>query len=80
MEYIPNTPDDHRAMLETIGVQRFEDLLTEIPQSVRLNRPLAVAPALTELEVRREIGGMLGDNTDAERYPCFLGAGAYDHA
>jgi glycine dehydrogenase subunit 1 len=80
MEYIPNTPDDHRAMLATIGVQRFEDLLTEIPQSVRLNRPLAVPPALTELEVRREIGGMLSENAHAERLVCFLGAGAYDHA
>src|SRR3990172_7158023 len=80
MEYIPNTPDDHRAMLETIGVQRFEDLLTEIPQGVRLNRPLSVPPALTELEVRREIGSMLSENAHAERLVCFLGAGAYDHA
>ncbi|MEO5657313.1 MAG: aminomethyl-transferring glycine dehydrogenase subunit GcvPA [Nitrospiria bacterium] len=80
MEYIPNTPDDHRAMLATIGVERFEDLLTEIPASVRLGRPLAVAPALTELEVRREVGGLLARNAHAERYACFLGAGAYDHA
>ncbi|MBI3608396.1 MAG: aminomethyl-transferring glycine dehydrogenase subunit GcvPA, partial [Nitrospirae bacterium] len=28
----------------------------------------------------REIGGLLRENADAERYPCFLGAGAYDHA
>lgn len=80
MEYIPNTPDDHQAMLAAIGVARFEDLLTEIPGKIRLGRPLAVAPALTELEVRREIGGLLAQNAHGERYACFLGAGAYDHA
>ncbi len=80
MEYTPNTPDDHRAMLTTIGVERFEDLLEEIPPSVRLGRPLALPPALTELEVRREIGGLLDRNAHADRHACFLGAGAYDHA
>jgi len=80
MEYIPNTADDHRAMLATIGVERFDDLLKEIPASVRLSRPLAVPPALTELEVRREIGGLLDRNVHADRHACFLGAGAYDHA
>jgi glycine dehydrogenase subunit 1 len=43
-------------------------------------RPLAVPPALTELEVRREIGSLLDRNTHADRHACFLGAGAYDHA
>jgi glycine dehydrogenase subunit 1 len=80
MEYMPNTADDHRAMLAVIGVERFEDLLTEIPASVRLNRALALPPALSELEVRREIGGLLDRNAHADRSPCFLGAGAYDHA
>ncbi|MFZ5875723.1 MAG: aminomethyl-transferring glycine dehydrogenase subunit GcvPA [Nitrospirota bacterium] len=80
MEYMPNTADDHRAMLATIGVERFEDLLTEIPPRARLNRPLALPPALSELEVRREIGGLLDRNAHADRSPCFLGAGAYDHA
>jgi glycine dehydrogenase subunit 1 len=80
MEYIPNTPDDHKTMLATIGVERVEDLLREVPESVRLRRPLALPPALTELEVRREIGGLLGENAHAERLVCFLGAGAYDHA
>jgi glycine dehydrogenase subunit 1 len=68
MEYIPNTTDDHRAMLATIGVGHFDDLLTEIPASVRLTRPLAVAPALTELEARREIGSLLDHNTHADRH------------
>ncbi len=80
MEYMPNTTEDHRAMLATIGVERFEDLLKEIPASVRLTRPLALPPALTELDVRREIGGLLDRNAHADRYACFLGAGAYDHA
>jgi len=80
MEYIPNTPDDHKTMLATIGVERVDDLLREIPEAIRLRRPLGLPPALTELEVRREIGGLLGENAHTERLVCFLGAGAYDHA
>jgi glycine dehydrogenase subunit 1 len=80
MEYMPNTTDDHRAMLTAIGVERFDDLLKEIPADVRLTRALALPPALSELEVRREIGGLLDRNAHADRYACFLGAGAYDHA
>ena len=56
MEYIPNTPDDHKTMLATICVERVDDLLREIPEAIRLRRPLTLPPPLTELEVRREIG------------------------
>ena len=36
MRYLPNTPQNQRAMLETIGVRGVEDLLVKIPPKARL--------------------------------------------
>ncbi len=79
MAYIANTPDDERIMLERIGLGSLEDLFASIPDSIRLKRPLAVPPALTELELDREIGKRLDQNQGSDRRVCFLGAGSYDH-
>ena len=46
MRYLPNTAQNQRAMLETIGVRAIEDLLVKIPAKARLSRPLALPPAL----------------------------------
>jgi len=76
MPYIPNTDDDRRAMLQRIGVKEFEELLGAIPAQLRLNRPLDI-PALSEMELMREIEGLSRDNR--EGLICFAGGGIYDH-
>jgi glycine dehydrogenase subunit 1 len=55
MRYIPNTPDDRSAMLRDIGVSSFEELIDQIPASLRLNRPLKIADGKSEWQVSREI-------------------------
>ena len=50
MRYLPNTPQNQRAMLDTIGVRTVEDLLTRIPAKARLSRPLALLPSGPRLE------------------------------
>ncbi len=75
-EYIPKTPDEERAMLEAIGVHRFEDLL-EIPESLRLNRPLALPPRLSEVDLKREMEELAAENNIPNL--SFIGGGAYDH-
>ena len=79
MEYISNTPDEQRAMLKTIGVDTFEDLLRDIPEKVRLNRELRLPAPLSEEELKRELFQMSERNADLLHSTCFLGAGAYDH-
>jgi glycine dehydrogenase subunit 1 len=79
MRYLPNTPRDQRAMLDTIGVGSVEDLLVKIPSKARLSRPLALPPALAEPALVRHIRGLAAADADADGYACFLGAGAYDH-
>jgi glycine dehydrogenase subunit 1 len=74
--YIPNTDDDRRKMLETIGVSKFETLLEGIPEKLRLNRPLDI-PALPEVELLKEIQEMSSRNR--EGLVCFAGGGVYDH-
>ena len=79
MAYIANTPDDVRAMLESIGLNSLEQLFAMVPTEFRLNRPLDIPPALAELELTDHVAGLLAQNQGADQRVCFLGAGAYDH-
>lgn len=79
MAYTPHTSEDIQSMLRTIGAGSVEELLTDIPDKVRLNRPLRVGEPLSELQIREEIKGLIGQNANTDDYPCFLGAGSYDH-
>jgi glycine dehydrogenase subunit 1 len=79
MPYVLNTPDDRAAMLERIGVATVEDLFAPIPAELRLQRPLAIPPALSEMELSRHIQGLAAKNRPAGDAVCFLGGGAYDH-
>ena len=79
MSYVLNTPDDQRAMLAAIGVQSVEDLFANIPPHLRLNRPLQVPEALSEIELTAQARQLAGCNRSADDAVCFLGGGAYDH-
>ncbi len=79
MRYLPNTAQNQRAMLDTIGARSVEDLLTKIPAKARLSRPLALPPALAETDLVRHLRSLDAQSADADGYTCFLGGGAYDH-
>ncbi|MGP0062899.1 MAG: aminomethyl-transferring glycine dehydrogenase subunit GcvPA [Isosphaeraceae bacterium] len=79
MAYIANTPDDIGIMLGAIGLESLEQLFDLIPAEYRLERPLRIAPALTELELTARIQAAVGRNEGADRRVCFLGGGCYDH-
>ena len=79
MAYIANTPDDVEKMLGAIGLDSLDDLFDMVPPEVRLDRPLDVPPALSEIELTSTVGALLARNDGADRRPCFLGGGSYDH-
>jgi glycine dehydrogenase subunit 1 len=79
MAYIANTADDVRKMLGTIGLDSLDALFDMIPPEFRLDRALDVPPALTEFELTAQVGALLAQNDGADRRPCFLGGGSYDH-
>ncbi len=77
MSYIPNTEADLQQMLESIGVGDFEDLLKDIPASLRYRHDLNIPKALPEFELIKTITALSERNAKFEA--CFAGAGAYDH-
>jgi glycine dehydrogenase subunit 1 len=79
VSYVLNTPDDQNAMLARIGVSSIEELFANIPAELRLNRPLAIPPALGEMELQRHMEWLASRNQAAGDAVCFLGGGAYDH-
>ena len=79
MPYFFNTPDDQRAMLAAIGAASIEDLFAPIPREMRLNRPLDIPPAMSELELSQHMAALAAKNSHAGQKVCFLGGGSYDH-
>lgn len=79
MPYSPNTDDDRRAMLETIGAESIDELFSMIPEACRLRRPLDLPPAMGEWELTRHVEQLAARNLAAGQSACFLGAGCYDH-
>lgn len=76
MKYLPHTPSDLEEMLRVIGVQSLDELYAEVPEELKLKRELNIPAAMSEIEVRRELHALAGQN----RQLCvFAGAGAYDH-
>lgn len=77
--YIPNTAEDEKRMLESIGIDSVERLFDDIPDNIKLNRRLDLEAPVSELELLKRMGDFAAQNDSASNLTCFLGAGAYDH-
>ncbi|MGV8980969.1 aminomethyl-transferring glycine dehydrogenase subunit GcvPA [Clostridium sp.] len=77
--YIPNTIEDENIMLKSIGASSIQELFSDIPDDVKLNRELNINPPMSEIEVQRHVKLLANKNKSTEELVCFLGAGAYDH-
>src|SRR5271168_3523563 len=64
-------------MLDAIGVGTAEELFNHLPDAVRLNRPLDLAPGISEYEIVDYFRQRAAQN--ANGYASFLGAGVYNH-
>src|SRR5947208_15189226 len=76
--YISITEAERAEMLAAIGVERMADLFEVVPEQVRFPK-VELPPALSEIELRRELGALAGQNANAQTHSIFLGAGAYNH-
>ena len=79
MPYHYNTPEDQREMLQAIGAGSIDDLFAPIPDDLKLNRPLDLPPALSEMELDQHLRQLASLNQHAGVKACFLGGGSYDH-
>lgn len=77
--YIPVTPEQHKRMLNEIGVNSEEELFTAVPEAIRLKRELELPEAVSEYELQKKMKNLAQQNFDAGETLCFLGAGIYDH-
>jgi glycine cleavage system P protein (glycine dehydrogenase) subunit 1 len=78
--YLPNATDEIRArMLSEIGVDSVDSLYSDIPNEIRVAKPLAIEGFSSEQEVRAHIEALLRKNRSANDDLVFLGAGIYNH-
>ena len=75
--YVPNTPAQRQEMLRALGLGSMEELYRDVPASMLVRDGLRLLRGLSELEVRRAVTALAGQN---RVYPTVLrGAGAYRH-
>ncbi len=78
MPYLSLTDEDRGSLLRTIGVRSLEDLIKDIPASLR-NARISLPEGLSEPEVRALITRLGRKNTTTQDCLSFLGAGSYEH-
>jgi glycine dehydrogenase subunit 1 len=77
--YTSATDQDRREMLAAIGAASVEDLFADVPDSVKLDRPLALPEGMAEQDVYDHLAGLAARNRHCDDEVSFLGAGMYDH-
>jgi glycine dehydrogenase subunit 1 len=66
-------------MLDAVGVSSIDELFDDIPEGLRLGRPLELPDGKPETEVYDRLSALAARNVHAEAETSFLGAGMYDH-
>ncbi|HET7235547.1 MAG TPA: aminomethyl-transferring glycine dehydrogenase subunit GcvPA [Actinomycetota bacterium] len=79
MRFAPHTEDDVARMLEAIGRSSIDQLFEQIPEPVRLDRPLELPEGVSEMEIVADLAALAARNRSADDLVCFAGGGAYDH-
>ncbi|MDG6974030.1 MAG: hypothetical protein JRM95_04270 [Nitrososphaerota archaeon] len=78
--FLPNLDGEFVArMLRKAGVATLDDLFSDIPDGVRLNRPLRIPEGGSEYQVRRDVQARLSQNKTPPGTLCFLGGGVWPH-
>jgi glycine dehydrogenase subunit 1 len=77
VKFLPTSDREREQMLAAIGVSSIDDLFATVPAEVRQSPDLP-AP-LSEIEIRRFLGGLAAKNASARDTAFFLGGGVYNH-
>jgi glycine dehydrogenase subunit 1 len=80
MRYLPLSDADRGEMLRVIGASSIDELFRDVPEELRLTRPIEGLPMhASELAVERHMTALSRKNMVAGEVPFFLGCGAYRH-
>src|SRR4051812_40716487 len=77
--YTSATDADRREMLAKVGMSSLEDLFADIPENLRLERPLDLPDGMSEQDVFEHLAELASRNRHTDEEVTFLGAGMYDH-
>lgn len=73
-KYFPHTQKDIEEMLARIGVEKVEDLFSDVP-NVAIHKNMDIPSSLSEIELRKHVNDLANKN---ESFICFRGGGSYD--
>lgn len=79
MPFISNTDKERKEMLAAIGVEKFDDLLANIPRKFLQAKDCCLEEAYSELEITRKMSELAAKNVSTCQANSFLGGGIYDH-
>ncbi len=79
MRYLPLTEENRNEMLDTIGIEKVDELFSDVPSDIELNPKLNLPNYKTEMEVERYLSSLADRNLFADSTAFFLGTGAYKH-
>lgn len=79
MKYTPNPDDAVQDMLKSIGMNNLDELFSDIPADMMMKKKLNIPDGMCEMSLRKHMQDLAAKNITVDEYPCFLGAGAYDH-
>lgn len=77
MRYLPNSPGDRAQMLKELGHNSIRELFDQIPEDLRLKRPLRLPGPLSEPEILEFFERAAAESS--RDYVSLLGAGVYSH-
>ncbi|AUW93508.1 glycine dehydrogenase (aminomethyl-transferring) [Sulfobacillus thermotolerans] len=78
MRYIPHTDADKEVMLKALGIDSVDPLFEDIPEAARLDRPLQLPDALSEMELQQHLFQLASQNLSVDQAVSYLGGGFYD--
>ena len=73
-KYFPLTEPNKKEMLHVINVKSVDDLLVDVPSTLRLTKPYNILPRLSEHQLRKHLKSQQGKVLESYR-----GFGAYEH-
>lgn len=79
MDFTPSTENDRRGMLDRIGLDSLEELFSDIPEELKVERSLIDEEGKTELELKEDVRQIADENDKPGDRLTLVGAGLYDH-
>ena len=60
--YIPNTPEERKAMMEVVGIDSLDGLYDAVPEEMKIEK-LALPAGMSEMDVARRVEEMAEDKS-----------------